>query len=531
MKELFRCVRLRYAIILPTFTALFAILDTAICNNIAMLPSSISEGNIMSTIIDICISGVICLIVEWILDTSDELFCTDLTSRRSTYFIEKIYTIKPEVLKVYNTGYISGLSNSLIDKQYDVLEHLLISIPETFGFVAYGVMKLSKHSIGAALSFVLLYAVLSIFRISYAKFIMHKHNLEIREYEADRERYYIDTVANISTVQRMNAVDFASTRMTAYGTRCYIKMHKVTHLDELSFIVFKYGCYAFVPAVILALYLSGSPAIYDSAFIAVCVTLGIKCPHHGRAFYRLFRSYEKYKSSAEKLASVLDERNTRVGLSDEDFVYATIRDCSYSYTDISNTERKINIPKFIVNRGDIICVHGESGQGKTTLLNILSKEIETNTVFPCDKGRLNCAFVAQDTEMLDMELYENLTLGKRVDKERLIDMFEAVGLMNWFNSLAKGFETILGERGVFVSTGQRQRLNLIRGMLLDKDIYLLDEPTSNVDDETEAKIVEFLSKELKGKTAVIVTHRPAIMSICNRSYLFENGTLFEETKI
>lgn len=529
MRELFRCVRLRYLLILPIGTILFAIFDTAICNNIAMLPTSVLHGNIPSTLTAIGISAILCLLIEWVLDTTDELFCTDLTMRRSQYFIDKIYTIKPEVLKVYNTGYISGLSNALIDKQYDVLEHLIISIPETFGFVAYGVFQLSRHSIGAAVAFILLYVILSIFRISYSKFIMHKHNLELRENEADRERYYIDTVANISTVQRMNAIDFASTRMKAYGMRCYIKMRRVTHLDELSFIIFKYACYAFVPAVILTLYLTGSPAISEPAFIAVCVTLGIKCPHHGRSFYRLFRAYEKYKSSAEKMEAILDESNKRVCLSEDGFVYATIRDCSYSYTDISNTERKINIPKFTVNKGDIICVHGESGQGKTTLLNILSKEIETSSVFPSNNSRLNCAFVAQDTEMLDMELYENLTLGKSVPFKRILDMFESVGLMDWYNSLAKGFETILGERGVFVSTGQRQRLNLIRGMLMDKDIYLLDEPTSNVDDETEARIVEFLSRELKGKTAVIVTHRPAIMSICTRSYLFENGTLREES--
>ena len=84
----------------------------------------------------------------------------------------------------------------------------------------------------------------------------------------------------------------------------------------------------------------------------------------------------------------------------------------------------------------------------------------------------------------------------------------------------------MGERGVFVSTGQRQRLNLVRGLLInDKEVYLLDEPTSNVDDVTEEAMINLIKKALKDKTVIIVTHKPKIKSICNHSYKFENGVL------
>ena len=104
--------------------------------------------------------------------------------------------------------------------------------------------------------------------------------------------------------------------------------------------------------------------------------------------------------------------------------------------------------------------------------------------------------------------------------------------MDWYKSQKDGWYTILGERGVFVSTGQRQRLNLIRGLIAhdDEEVFLLDEPTSNVDEEVELKMIELIQEVLCDKTVVIVTHRPRIKSICDKFYKFENSTLMEISK-
>ena len=105
---------------------------------------------------------------------------------------------------------------------------------------------------------------------------------------------------------------------------------------------------------------------------------------------------------------------------------------------------------------------------------------------------------------------------------------EITGLKDWLDHQKDGLNTRLGERGVFVSTGQRQRLNLIRGLLIeDKEIYLLDEPTSNVDEQTEEKMINLIKEVLKNKTVIIVTHRPKIKAICNRNYVFKDSVLRE----
>ena len=101
------------------------------------------------------------------------------------------------------------------------------------------------------------------------------------------------------------------------------------------------------------------------------------------------------------------------------------------------------------------------------------------------------------------------------------------GLMNWYKELPNGLETIVGEKGIKLSAGQKQRLNLIRGILIDKELYFFDEPTSNLDIVSEEKIISMIKKYLNNKTYVIITHRPKIKELCNRHYVFEEHMMKE----
>ena len=103
--------------------------------------------------------------------------------------------------------------------------------------------------------------------------------------------------------------------------------------------------------------------------------------------------------------------------------------------------------------------------------------------------------------------------------------------MEWYKTLPDGLDTIVGERGVKLSAGQKQRLNIIRGILIDKDVYFFDEPTSNLDSISEQKITEMIDKYLKDKTYIIVTHRPSLKNLCNKHYIFENHMIKEVTTV
>ena len=174
---------------------------------------------------------------------------------------------------------------------------------------------------------------------------------------------------------------------------------------------------------------------------------------------------------------------------------------------------------------------GESGQGKTTVMNILAG------IYPLENGvlkidekqiddsKLDLVFVSQEVDLFDLSIRDNLCLGKDIPIEKIEQLLEDAGLDSWYKELPDGLDTLVGEKGIKLSAGQKQRLNLIRGILIDKDLYFFDEPTSNLDSISEEKIIAMIDKYLKDKTYVIVTHREKLRDLCDKHYLMENHIL------
>ena len=141
--------------------------------------------------------------------------------------------------------------------------------------------------------------------------------------------------------------------------------------------------------------------------------------------------------------------------------------------------------------------------------------------------KLDLVFVSQEVDLFDLSIRDNLCLGKDVPKEKIESLLKDAGLFEWYKSLPDGLDTLVGEKGVKLSAGQKQRLNIIRGILIDKDLYFFDEPTSNLDSISEEKITNMIDKYLNSKTYIIVTHRPRIKELCNKHYVFESHIMKE----
>ena len=209
----------------------------------------------------------------------------------------------------------------------------------------------------------------------------------------------------------------------------------------------------------------------------------------------------------------------------------TLKDIEFKYNDESNAI--IKIPSFSLNKKDKISIVGESGQGKSTFLSLFCRFYDID-----DKNYLkdgtptskipDIAYISQESDLFDLTIKENLCLGKRISNETLNEYLKDAGLDEWINDLENGLDTLVGEKGIKLSAGQKQRLNIIRGILLDKEIYILDEPTSNLDSLSENKIYDMINKYLKNKTCLIVTHRPKLTEICNKHYYFDKRVMLEK---
>lgn len=183
---------------------------------------------------------------------------------------------------------------------------------------------------------------------------------------------------------------------------------------------------------------------------------------------------------------------------------------------------------------------GPSGCGKSTVINLLMR------FFDPDLGRVlfdehdlrditiaslrgQIGLVFQDTFVFDSTVRDNIAIGRpdATDAE-VIAAASAAQLDSYIAALPAGYDTVLGERGVRMSGGQRQRLAIARALLRDPRILILDEATSALDARTEAEIQEVLAAAARGRTTISITHRLASVTASDRIYVLEQGRLAEE---
>jgi ABC-type transport system involved in cytochrome bd biosynthesis fused ATPase/permease subunit len=190
-----------------------------------------------------------------------------------------------------------------------------------------------------------------------------------------------------------------------------------------------------------------------------------------------------------------------------------------------------------VDGGARVVVVGPSGAGKSTLLSVLRGDIlpVSGTVLvggvPLTAGtqehvRARSAVVTQDTWLFTGTLAENLRVGgPDASEQELWEVLELVDLRRFAEALPEGLDTSVGERGAALSGGQLQRLSLARALLSRRPVLLLDEPTSQIDPDSERTVLEALERAAHDRTVVLVTHRTAPARAGGAVWRMQDGTL------
>lgn len=193
-----------------------------------------------------------------------------------------------------------------------------------------------------------------------------------------------------------------------------------------------------------------------------------------------------------------------------------------------------------VRKGEVVGIVGHSGAGKTTLMNLLMRfhdpvggrvAIDGHDLrkVRLDSLRRQMSMVAQENVVFSASLAENVRYGNRdATLEEVVAACKVADLHDYIESLAEGYETKIGERGVRLSGGQRQRLALARALVTDPAILILDDVTSSLDGETEAKVQVALRAAMRGRTTFIISHRLASVVEADRIIVMEQGRIIEE---
>ena len=194
---------------------------------------------------------------------------------------------------------------------------------------------------------------------------------------------------------------------------------------------------------------------------------------------------------------------------------------------------------FSIEAGKVTAVVGPSGAGKSTLVALLlgfyvptKGELKADGVYYTSLNpaavRERIAVVPQDAQLFGVTIAENLLYGKpTATLEELRTVAKKANLLEFIDSLPNGFNTNVGERGIQVSGGQRQRLAIARAMLREPDLLILDEATSALDSENEALIQDALKELMRGRTSLIIAHRLSTIKNADTVLVLENGKLVQ----
>jgi ATP-binding cassette, subfamily B, bacterial PglK len=226
---------------------------------------------------------------------------------------------------------------------------------------------------------------------------------------------------------------------------------------------------------------------------------------------------------------------------DSVFKNLTINKISFNYPN-QKVSALTNL-SITINAGESIGFIGPSGAGKTTLVDVLLGLLEPQNgeIFYNDEKLIESmafwhskvAYLPQQVFLIDDTLRRNIALGiedSDIDDARLNEAIRQSSLLEIVNQLPEGIETIIGERGVRLSGGQRQRVAIARAFYYDKSVFIMDESTSALDNETEREIVKEI-KLLKGKkTIIVIAHRHSTVQYCDLIYRLEKGRIIEVGK-
>jgi len=214
-----------------------------------------------------------------------------------------------------------------------------------------------------------------------------------------------------------------------------------------------------------------------------------------------------------------------------------LEEVRFSYIDKEEVLKGVNLE---INPGETIAIVGSTGAGKTTIINLLNRfyEIDSGTIkidntnikdFTLESLRLQIAVVLQDVFLFADSVYNNITLyNPEITREYVIASAKQIGVHDFIMSLPNGYDYDVKERGVMLSSGQRQLIAFLRAYVSNPSILILDEATSSIDTYSEELIQRATETITKGRTSIVIAHRLATIINADKIIVMDKGMIVEQ---
>ena len=200
----------------------------------------------------------------------------------------------------------------------------------------------------------------------------------------------------------------------------------------------------------------------------------------------------------------------------------------------ADTIRSINLK---IDKGNKIAISGKSGSGKSTLMHLMLSVLkpDSGNIYFKEKSIYDksinwfnkISYVSQSCYLLDASIESNITFSfdKKIDKQKLTEAIKLANLGDFIKCQPSGINTFVGNDGIKISGGERQRIAIARAIYKDSEIIFMDEFSSALDEKNEEIIFLNLLKIFKDKTIILISHRPNIIRYCDKNIILKDGEI------
>ncbi len=442
------------------------------------------------------------------------------------------------------TGAISRIVERGIIGTEFLLRFLFFNIvPLIFEFVLVIVILIFKFDIfyTAIISLCLILYSYFTFKITEWRVLIRKR---MNEFDSDSNQKAIDGLLNYETVKYFNAENYEMDRYN--NSRKEYQKAAVKTSITLAFL--NLGQTIIITFGLMVIMILSMREVYNGnltigSFVglnAIIIQLSMPLNFLGTVYREIRQALVDLESMFEifrQKVDVKDKKNAKplkVSKSNIEF-----RDVCFSY----NTDRVI-LQKFSLKvfRGNQIAIVGKTGSGKSTIGRLLFRfyDPQKGSIFIDEQDiknvtinsiHQNVGVVPQDTVLFNDTILYNIKYGNQnADFNEIQSAAKSACIQDFINKLPNGYETIVGERGLKLSGGEKQRIGIARTILKEAPIILLDESTSSLDYTTEKKILANLKKDKKNSAMIIISHRLSAITDVDKIIVLDEGKIVEQGK-
>jgi len=372
---------------------------------------------------------------------------------------------------------------------------------------------------------------------------MRKYSERTQERMADVNSVLEETVSNIRIVKAFSMEDFESKKFfksTYEYFRSLLRMTRIRHLaspinDTLA---------TFAGVIILLF--AGSRIILgtgelDAGDFMTFILAMFSMIKPVKSLSQIHIKVQEGMAAAERIFEVMDadekikEKPTARKI--PGFANSIVYDgVNFSYNEQEPVLKDIN---FEVKYGEVVAVVGPSGAGKSTLFDLLPRFydpqqgrvlIDGNDIRDLTLSSLRSlmGIVTQETYLFNDKIFNNIAYGLNgIAREKVIEAARMANAHDFINQFEKGYDTVVGNRGMMLSGGQRQRIAIARALLKDPLILIFDEATSALDTEAEIQVQEAIDHLMKNRTTLVIAHRLSTIKNADRILVLDGGRITE----